>query len=87
MNENGIKLSDYSIIDDILDHQAASEINKRVQTGLAGGLGNIIRRSAVQPALEEIVLPMQGALSKLNIPKINTEFLGKPNIYNATLNR
>lgn len=87
MNENGIKLSDYSIIDDILDHQAASEINKRVQTGLAGGLGNIIRRSAVQPALEEVVLPLQGSLSKLNLPKVNTEFLGKPNIYNATLNR
>lgn len=87
MNDNGIKLSDYSIIDDILDHQAANEINKRIQSGQGGGLGNIIRRSAVQPALEELILPAQGALSKLNLPKANLDFLGKPNIYNATLNR
>lgn len=55
MNDNGIKISDYSIIDDILDHNTAKEISRKVETGLAGGLANIVRRSAAQPIIEKMI--------------------------------
>lgn len=55
MNDNGIKISDYSIVDDILDHNTAKEISRKVETGLAGGLANIVRRSAAQPIIEKMI--------------------------------
>lgn len=55
MNDNGIKISDYSIVDDILDHNTAKEISRKVETGLAGGLANIARRAAAQPIIEKMI--------------------------------
>lgn len=67
MNDNGIKISDYSIVDDILDHNTAKEISRKVETGLAGGLANIVRRSAAQPIIEKMI----GWQDTIN-PMINT---------------
>ena len=67
MNDNGIKISDYSILDDILDHNTAKEISRKVETGLAGGLANIVRRSAAQPIIEKMI----GWQDTIN-PMINT---------------
>lgn len=67
MNDNGIKISDYSIVDDILDHNTAKEISRKVETGLAGGLANIARRSAAQPIIEKMI----GWQDTIN-PMINT---------------
>ena len=55
MNDNGIQISDYSIVDDILDHNTAKEISRKVETGLAGGLANIARRAAAQPIIEKMI--------------------------------
>ena len=67
MNDNGIKISDYSILDDILDHNTAKEISRKVETGLAGGLANIVRRSAAQTIIEKMI----GWQDTIN-PMINT---------------
>lgn len=55
MNENGIKISDYSLIDDILDYNVAKEMNTKIGTGLMGGMANIARRAAAQPVAEGII--------------------------------
>lgn len=55
MNENGIKISDYSLMDDILDYNAAKKISNSINTGLAGGLANMARRAVAQPIVEEII--------------------------------
>ena len=67
MNENGIKISDYSLLDDILDYTTAKEINTRIGTGLAGGFANTVRRAAAQPIIEGLI----NSQSKIN-PIINT---------------
>ena len=67
MNENGIKISDYSLLDDILDYTTAKEINTRVGTGLAGGFANTVRRAAAQPIIEGLI----NSQSRIN-PIINT---------------
>ena len=67
MNENGIKISDYSLMDDILDYNAAKKISNSINTGLAGGLANVIRRSAAQPVVEGII-NSQGIIN----PMLNT---------------
>lgn len=55
MNENGIKISDYSLIDDILDYNVAKEMNTKIGTGLMGGMANIARRAAAQPVAEGVI--------------------------------
>lgn len=55
MNENGIKISDYSLIDDILDYNVAKEMNTKIGTGLMGGMANIARRAAAQPVAESVI--------------------------------
>lgn len=55
MNENGIKVSDYSLIDDILDYNVAKEMNTKIGTGLMGGMANIARRAAAQPVAEGVI--------------------------------
>lgn len=55
MNENGIKISDYSLMDDILDYNAAKKISNSINTGLAGGLANMARRAVAQPVVEEVI--------------------------------
>ena len=55
MNENGIKISDYSLIDDILDYNVAKEMNTKIGTGLMGGMANIARRVAAQPVAEGVI--------------------------------
>lgn len=67
MNENGIKISDYSLLDDILDYTTAKEINTKVGTGLAGGFANTVRRAAAQPIIEGLI----NSQSRIN-PIINT---------------
>ena len=67
MNENGIKISDYSLLDDILDYTTAKEINTKVGTGLAGGFANTVRRVAAQPIIEGLI----NSQSRIN-PIINT---------------
>ena len=66
MNENGIKISDYSLIDDILDYNVAKEMNTKIGTGLMGGMANIARRAAAQPVAEGVI----NAQNMLN-PAIN----------------
>ena len=55
MNDNGIKISDYSLIDDILDYNVAKEMNTKIGTGLMGGMANIARRAAAQPVAEGVI--------------------------------
>lgn len=55
MNENGIKISDYSLMDDILDYNAAKKISNSINTGLAGGLANMARRAVAQPIVEGVI--------------------------------
>lgn len=66
MNENGIQISDYSLMDDILDHNTAKEIDNRINTGLFGGVANIARRAAAQPVLEGIVKNQDALTAFLN---------------------
>ena len=55
MNDSGIKISDYSLIDDILDYNVAKEMNTKIGTGLMGGMANIARRAAAQPVAEGVI--------------------------------
>lgn len=69
MNENGINISDYSLLDDILDYTAAKEINTKVNTGLSGGVANLIRRPLGQPLIEGVVNTEKTLLPILNTLK------------------
>ena len=66
MNDNGIQISDYSLMDDILDHNTAKEIDTRINSGLFGGVANIARRAAAQPILEGIVKNQDALTAFLN---------------------
>lgn len=65
MKESGINISDTTLVDDILDYNAAKNIKERIRTGLGSDLKNATRRSLIQPVTEfyiDRVLP--------TIPKI-----------------
>lgn len=52
MNNNGVSVSDTTIVDDILDYNAAKNIKERIRTGQDAGLRNIPRRALIQPMTE-----------------------------------
>lgn len=70
MNDNGINISENGLVNDILDYNAARDINQRIRTGQDANFRNIPRRALVQPLTEfyvDRVIPFgQGAKQFVN---------------------
>lgn len=69
MAKNGVKISDNSLVDDILDFQAAKEIKERIRTGQDADKRNIARKAFIQPATEfyiDRIIPAAKEIRKIS---------------------